>query len=92
VALFGLFHKMRLHYIGINYTTPDGKSGGILLQGDKDNYRAMLVALQGVSGVPVSVSEGKGIRSGRCEIRNRERNGNNGKEVNRMDGATVDGR
>jgi hypothetical protein len=57
VALFGLFHKTRLHYIGINYTTPDGKSGGILLQGDKDNYRAMLVALQGVSGVPVSVSE-----------------------------------
>src|SRR5690242_11641437 len=57
VALFGLFHKTRLHYIGIQYNTPDGKSGGILLQGDKDNYRAMLVALQGVSGVPVSVSE-----------------------------------
>ena len=57
LALFGLFHKTRLHYIGVNYTTPDGKSGGILLQGDKDNYRAMLVALQGVSGVPVSVSE-----------------------------------
>jgi hypothetical protein len=57
VALFGLFHKTRLHYIGLNYKTPDGKSGGILLQGDKDNYRAMLVALQGVSDVPVSVSE-----------------------------------
>jgi hypothetical protein len=57
VALFGLFHKTRLHYIGINYTTADGKSGGILLQGDKGNYRAMLVALQGVSNVPVSVSE-----------------------------------
>lgn len=57
VALFGLFHKTRLHYIGIQYTTPDGKSAGILLQGDKDNYRAILVALQGVSGAPVSVSE-----------------------------------
>lgn len=57
VALFGLFHKTRLHYIGIQYNTPDGKSGGILLQGDKDNYRAMLVALQGVANVPVSVSE-----------------------------------
>ena len=57
VALFGLFHKTRLHYIGVNYTMPDGKSGGILLQGDKDNYRAMLVALQGVTGVAVSVSE-----------------------------------
>jgi hypothetical protein len=57
VALFGLFHKTRLHYIGIQYNTPDGKNAGILLQGDKDNYRAMLVALQGVTGAPVSVGE-----------------------------------
>ena len=57
VALFGLFHKTRLHYIGIQYTTSDNKSAGILLQGDKGNYRAMLVALQGVSGVPVSVAD-----------------------------------
>jgi hypothetical protein len=57
VALFGLFHKTRLHYIGIQFNTPDGKNSGILLQGDKDNYRAILVALQGVSGAPVSVSE-----------------------------------
>jgi hypothetical protein len=49
VALFGLFHKTRLHYIGIQYATPDNKSAGILLQGDKDNYRAILVALQGVT-------------------------------------------
>src|SRR6266849_7620652 len=57
VALFGLFHKTRLHYIGIQYTTPDSKNAGILLQGDKDNYRAILVALQGVTGVPVAVGE-----------------------------------
>ena len=57
VALFGLFHKTRLHYIGVQYTTADGKSGGILLQGDKDNYRGILVALQGVANVPVSVAE-----------------------------------
>jgi hypothetical protein len=57
VALFGLFHKTRLHYIGVQYTTPDNKSAGILLQGDKDNYRAILVALQGVTGVPVAVGE-----------------------------------
>jgi hypothetical protein len=57
VALFGLFHKTRLHYIGIQYSTPDTKSAGVLLQGDKDNYRAILVALQGVTGVSVSVSE-----------------------------------
>lgn len=57
VALFGLFHKTRLHYIGIQYNTPDTKNAGILLQGDKDNYRAMLVALQGVTGAPVAVGE-----------------------------------
>jgi PEGA domain-containing protein len=57
VALFGLFHKTRLHYIGIQYNTPDSKNAGILLQGDKDNYRAILVALQGVTGAPVSVGE-----------------------------------
>jgi len=57
VALFGLFHKTRLHYIGIQFTTTDNKTAGILLQGDKDNYRAILVALQGVTGVPVVVGE-----------------------------------
>lgn len=57
VALFGLLHKTRLHYIGIQYATPDAKTGGILLQGDKDNYRAILVGLQGVTGVPISVGE-----------------------------------
>lgn len=57
VALFGLFHKTRLHFIGIQYSTPENKKAGVLLQGDKDNYRAILVALQSVSGVPVSVSE-----------------------------------
>jgi hypothetical protein len=56
VALFGLFHKTRLHFIGIQWKTPGGKTSGILLQGDKNNYRAILVALQGVSGVPVSVA------------------------------------
>ncbi len=57
VALFGLFHKTRLHYIGIQYSVPDNKTAGILLQGDKDNYRAILVALQGVTGAPVTVGE-----------------------------------
>lgn len=57
VALFGLFHKTRLHYIGIQFKTPDGKDSGILLQGDKEDYRGILVALQGVTGAPVSVAE-----------------------------------
>ncbi len=57
VALFGLFHKTRLHYIGIQYSTPENQKAGVLLQGDKDNYRAILVALQSVTSVPVTVSE-----------------------------------
>jgi hypothetical protein len=55
-ALFAL-HKTKLHFIGINYTDKDGKKEGVLLQGDKSNFRAIIVALQGVSGAPVSVSE-----------------------------------
>ena len=57
VALFGLMHKTRLHFIGIQFTLPEGKTGGLLLQGDKDNYRAILDALQSVTGVPVTVSD-----------------------------------
>lgn len=56
VALFGLLHKTRLHFIGVEWTS-DGKKDGMLLQADKDNYRAILVALQSVSGVPVAVAE-----------------------------------
>src|SRR5712692_610222 len=47
IALFGLFHKTRLHFIGIEYKTADGKGAGVLLQGHKDNYRAILMALRG---------------------------------------------
>jgi hypothetical protein len=56
LALFGLFHKTRLHYIGVEYTT-DGKKGGLLLQGHKDNYRAMLMALESTTHAPLSVAE-----------------------------------
>jgi len=55
-ALF-MFHKTKLHYIGVNYTDRDGKKQGILLQGDKSNFRAIIVALQGVTGVPLSVGD-----------------------------------
>jgi len=57
VALFGLFHKTRLHFIGIEYTTTDNKKAGVLLQGHKDNYRAILLALSSATGVPVGVGE-----------------------------------
>lgn len=55
-ALFAL-HKTKLHFIGVNYTDSAGKGQGILIQGDKSNFRAIIVALQGVTGVPVSVAE-----------------------------------
>jgi hypothetical protein len=57
VALFGLFHKTRLHFIGIDYDDAQGKHCGILLQGDKDNYRAILQALASSTGQPVAVAE-----------------------------------
>jgi PEGA domain len=55
-ALFAL-HKTKLHYIGINYIDRDGKKQGMLLQGDKNSFRAIIVALQGVTGVPLSVGD-----------------------------------
>lgn len=57
LALFGLFHKTRLHFIGIEYRTPDGKPAGLLLQGHKNNYRAVLMALRGATGAAISVAE-----------------------------------
>src|SRR4029079_10227290 len=56
LALFGLFHKTRLHYVGIEFTTEDDKKAGLLLQAHKDNYRAVLVALRGATGAPISVA------------------------------------
>jgi PEGA domain-containing protein len=57
VALFGLFHKTRLHYISIEFTTPEEKKSALLIQAHKDNYRAILTALRGATGAPVAVSE-----------------------------------
>jgi hypothetical protein len=56
IALFGLLHKTRLHFIGIEYTTEDGKKGGVLIQAHKDNYRGVLEALRGATGAPVAVA------------------------------------
>ena len=57
IGALSALHKTKLHYIGINYTDADGKKQGVLLQGDKNNFRAILVALQGVTGVPISVGD-----------------------------------
>jgi hypothetical protein len=57
LALFGLFHKTRKHYIGIEWQEEGDKRGGVLLQADKDDYRGVLMALRGVTGAPVAVAE-----------------------------------
>lgn len=56
LALFDLLHETRLHFIGIQYSDADGKSEGVLLQGDKKNYARILETVQDVTGMPISVS------------------------------------
>lgn len=56
LALFGLMHKKRNHYIGVEYALDGDKKGAWLLQADKDDYRAVLVALRGATGAKVSVA------------------------------------
>jgi hypothetical protein len=56
LALFGLFHKQRLHFIGIEYAGPDSTRGGLLLQGANDNYRQILFALKAATGKPIQTS------------------------------------
>ena len=53
LALFGILHKSRNHFIGIEYKTDDGKPGAVLLEADKNNYRAILQVLKVVTGKPV---------------------------------------
>lgn len=43
------FSKSKKHYIGITWDA-DGKKGGIALQADKNEYRGILTALEGVTG------------------------------------------
>jgi hypothetical protein len=66
IALFGLFHKNRKHFVGIEWNEEGDKKGGVLLQGDKNNYKGMLMALRGVTGAPVAVaaSERKYVPTG----------------------------
>ena len=50
-----VFHKTKLHYIAIEYNLDGGKKAGVLLQGHKDNYRAILLALKSVSGKDIEM-------------------------------------
>lgn len=57
IGALSALHKTKLHYIGIDYNDKDGKRQGLLIQGDKGNFRAIIVALQGVTGLPISVGD-----------------------------------
>ncbi len=63
LALFGLLHKSTAHFIGIEYRASTteafgaafdiGKPGAILLEADKNDYKAILLRLKTVTGKPV---------------------------------------
>jgi len=54
--LFGLLHKSKNHFVGIEFRTGDGKPGAVLLEVDKRIYRPILEVLQAVTGKPVTKS------------------------------------
>ena len=51
--LFGMLKKNKQHFIGIATETPDGKKNGYNLQSKNDQYRALMTALEGVTGLKV---------------------------------------
>lgn len=51
--LFGMLKKNKQHFIGIAVETADGKKDGYNLQAKNDKYRALITALEGVTGVKV---------------------------------------
>jgi hypothetical protein len=50
LALFGILHKSKVHFVGIEFKTDDGKPGAVLLEADKNNYRDILRVLTAVTG------------------------------------------
>jgi hypothetical protein len=53
LALFGILHKSKVHFIGIEYRNEKGEPGAVLLEADKNNYRSILQALARVTGQTV---------------------------------------
>src|ERR1022692_387769 len=53
LALCGLLHVSKDHFIGIVYHTEDGKPAAVLLEADKTNYWLILQVLKGITGKPV---------------------------------------
>ena len=53
LALFGILHQSKTHFIGIEYRTDDGKPGALLIEADKNNYRTILKVLETLTSLPV---------------------------------------
>ena len=51
--LLGMFKKNKQHFIGIAVETADGKKDGFNLQAKNDRYKALITALEGVTGLRV---------------------------------------
>jgi len=56
LALFGLLHESKMHFIGIEYNDPDCKRAAVLLEVHKDSYKAILETLKTVTGKPVQTA------------------------------------
>lgn len=51
IFLLGMLKKNKKHFIGIAVETPDGKKDGYNLQAKNDRYKALITALEGVTGL-----------------------------------------
>jgi hypothetical protein len=51
IFLLGMLKKNKKNFVGIAFETADGAKQGINLQVKNDKYRAMLTALEGVTGL-----------------------------------------
>lgn len=59
IALFGLFAKRSNHFIGIEYKTPQGQAGAVMIRSDKHEFRALLASLRSVTGKKVEGFDNK---------------------------------
>ena len=51
--------KSKKHYIGLVWDAGDGKKGGLVIQADKNEYRGIIAALEGLTG-KIAVDTDKG--------------------------------
>lgn len=51
--LLGMLKKNKQHFIGLAVETADGKKDGYNLQAKNDRYKALITALEGVTGLKV---------------------------------------